>query len=60
MAIEKARAKAETNAFEGFVGEFEALWGGVVGVYKIAGVTPENNGVTGNRYHTIQLGGVEN
>ena len=56
MAIEKARAKAETNAFEGFVGEFEELWGGVVGVYKSANVAPQDRAAPGNQYHTIQLG----
>ena len=56
MVIEKARAKAETNAFEGFVGEFEELWGGVVGVYKTAGASSQDSNARGNRYHTIQLG----
>ena len=55
MAIEKARAKAETNAFEGFVGEFEELWGGVVGIHKSAAASSPDGRTRGSRYHTIQL-----
>ena len=53
-AIEKARARAETNAFEGFVGEFEELWSGVVDVYK-DGAVARRDEASGNRYHTIRL-----
>ena len=55
MAIEKARAKAETNAFEGFVGEFEELWGGVVGVYGDEGLARRSHDAPKDRYHTIAL-----
>ena len=56
MAIEKARAKAETNAFEGFVGEFEELWDGVVGVYGDGATASRGDNAPGNRYFTIPLG----
>ena len=57
MAIEKARAKAETNAFEGFVGEFEELWDGVVGVYKNKTVASHDTELVYEKYHTITLDG---
>ena len=55
MAIEKARAKAETNALEGFVGEFEDLWTGVVDVYRDGAVASRRDDAPGDRYYTIQL-----
>jgi predicted Zn-dependent protease len=57
MAIETARAKAERNAFEGFVGEFEELWGGVVNVHKGKAVARRTNDAPGERYYTIKLDG---
>ena len=53
-AIESSRKKAEKNAFEGFVGEFEELWGGVVDVYR-DGAVARRDEAPGNRYHAIQL-----
>ena len=56
MAIEKARAKAETNAFEGFVGEFEELWDGVVSGYKGKALARRSGDVHRESYYTLQLG----
>ncbi len=60
IAIETARKKAETNAFEGFVGEFEEMWSGVVDVYGDAALAHRSDGAPGSRYHTIQLGTTTN
>jgi len=59
VAIESSRKKAEKNAFEGFVGEFEDLWGGVVNVYR-DGAVARHDEALGNRYHTIKLGKIGN
>ena len=56
LAIETARKKAEKNAFEGFVGEFEGLWGGVVSVHKGKAAALRGDDVPGNQYYTIHLG----
>lgn len=55
VAIERARKEAEKNAFEGFVGEFEELWGGVLGVYGDGAVARRSQDATEDRYHTIEL-----
>ena len=55
MVIEKARAKAERTAFQGFVGEFEELWSGVVTAHKSREVALETVGAPGSQYYTVPL-----
>lgn len=56
LAIDTARLTAERNAFEGFVGEFEELWAGVVDAYAVAGNSPHGSDVASAGYYSVRLG----
>ena len=55
LVIEAARRKAESNAFDAFVGEFETLWPGVVGTHKASLASGLSAPPAGDRYHTVRF-----
>ncbi len=55
IAIDTARLKAEINAFDGFVGEFEAMWGGVVRTHATAQPSYQGREVARPGYHTVRF-----
>ncbi len=53
MVIDTARRKAEINAFNGFIGEFEDMWGGVATTYA---ATPGSDESSRAGYHSVRFG----
>ena len=55
VAIDTARLKAEMNAFDGFVEEFEEMWGGVVTTYSNSTWSPDSNEVANTGYYSVRF-----
>lgn len=54
-AIETARLRAEKEAFDGFVGDFEKLWPGVVSTYRGKAPAYSSDAAESEQYHFVRF-----